>query len=117
MKHHAIATKICLDCGSHRVVTFGSRTEARYYFRELLPAEQEGRIRGIEIHPVFKLPGGVKVVADFSYEQYEQMGLADAWIPTVVDVKGRGKPLTQSFRRNQKLVRAIHGIVIEVVYR
>lgn len=107
-RHIAKRACRCLKCGG-RAVTFGSLTEADYYFNVLKPKADAGLIIDLEVHPKFKICRGVVVIADFAYTD------AKTHRSKVIDVKGKGNPLTASFNRNRKLVKAKFGIDIEPV--
>jgi hypothetical protein len=91
--------------------TFGSLKERDRYL-VLLMRQKIGEISGLEIHPRFKLEVNGRVVgtyiADSSY--YENHGLKFI----VEDVKSR-PTRTAMYRRNKKLMKAIHGIDIKEV--
>ena len=109
MKHHATRVCRCLTCGQ-QATTFGSLTEADYYFSVLLPRKKAGQIRGIKVHPEWTV-AGVRIIADFSYR--EPYGL-DGYRTVVIDVKGVSAPLTAAYKRNEKMLASI-GVEVWVV--
>lgn len=92
-------------------IRFASKAEASRY-RELKLLLAHGRIRNLELQPVYPLViNGVKVgkyLADFRYERFEK----GAWVSVTEDVKGYDTAL---FRIKAKLVKALHGVEIALV--
>ena len=119
-KFKAKKTCRCLTCGA-QAASFDSLTEADYFFKVLKPQLDAGRIRIPKVvipdaelrlvHPRFSLPGGVKVYADFAYEEPDVGG----WVLRVIDVKAISGHLTSTFIKNRKMVKALYGVEIMVV--
>lgn len=90
-------------------ITFMSRREAREY-AELRLLEKAGHIEGLILQPKFPIQiGGMKVctvIADFQYLDKE------TGETRVVDTKGFDTSIS---RLKRKLVKAVHGVEIEVV--
>lgn len=99
-------------------IRFDSMAEARRY-RELKLLQAHGAIRNLELQPEYALVvqgidgKPVKVAkyrADFRYERKHPKEAA--WAVIVEDVKGYE---TAVFRLKAKLVKALHGVTIELV--
>lgn len=88
-------------------IRFDSEREGRRY-GELKLLERAGRISELRVHPAFPLDvNGYPICryeADFSYER--------GGVRITEDVKGVE---TEAFKIKRKLMRAIHGIDIEIV--
>jgi hypothetical protein len=107
-KYRNVRVCRCLSCGE-QAATFDSKAEWSFFWFELKPRIDLEQIAKLEIHPEFMLPGGVRVLADFSWIDCHNQK------KYVVDVKGKSAPLTRSYVRNRKMIEAVHGIRIEVV--
>jgi hypothetical protein len=101
------AKKVKLDGHS-----FDSQYEAKIY-SELKLLERLGHISGLEIHPKFQLSvNGVEIAsykADFRYVEAKDNSVH------VVDVKSPPTAAKRDFVLVRKLMRAIHGIDVEVL--
>lgn len=90
-------------------IRFDSKAEARYY-AELKLRERAGEVYEVELQPRFQFVHNGQLIgtyrADFKF-------WSDATKRThVVDVKG---VQTEAFKIKRKLMRAFHGIDVEVV--
>ena len=100
------AKKVCID--GYR---FDSMAEAKVY-GNLKMQEDNGYISDLEVHPKWEIVvSGVKIQtykADFRFRK------GDKW--RVVDVKSPPTAKKLDFIRTCKLMKAVHGIDVEVVY-
>lgn len=90
-------------------ITFDSKREAAYY-SELKLREKAGEVADVQLQKPFVLTINSEVIGtyrcDFAF--YDNVRRTYR----VVDVKGVE---TKEFKRTKRLMRAIHGIVVEVV--
>lgn len=89
---------------------YDSKREMLYH-QDLKNLQRAGEIRNLKRQPKYLLEvGGMKIatyIADFSYEEKGRT--------KVVDVKSPITARNPAFKLKQKLMRAIHGIDVEVV--
>jgi hypothetical protein len=101
------AKKVKLDGHS-----FDSQYEAKIY-SEFKLLQRAGRISGLEVHPKFPLSvNGVEIAsykADFRYIEAKDNSVH------VVDVKSPPTAKKRDFVLIRKLMRAVHGIDVEVL--
>lgn len=94
--------------------TFDSKREAAVY-GELKLRQKAGEIFMLEVHPKFKLEvNGVKIktyTADFSYAPASPRGAG----LQVIDVKSAPTSKLPAFVMTRKLMKACHGIDVEIV--
>ena len=94
-------------------IVFDSRSEARR-FRVLKLLEKAGEITGLECQPKFRLEvNGVLIQtykADFAYT------LKHNGERVVEDVKSKPTAAKLTFIRTKKLMKAVHGIDVQVVF-
>jgi len=105
--------KCCLACASQNVQRFDSKAEARRY-DELRILSIDGRVRAVTCQPKFPLDvNGHRCghyIADFRYT-------AANGDLVVEDIKGGRATDTAVSKLKRKLVRAIHGVDVQVVRR
>ena len=99
----------CLECGG-RAASFDSIAESVFYFERLRPLVDDGSIVDVVIHPRYKLLGPTYAVYDFEFFDLRSRTFR------VLDVKGKGAPLTPSFSRNVKQFEAKYQpLQVEIV--
>ena len=102
-------------------IKFASKREAARY-GELKLMEKAGEIEGLRCHPSYDLEvNGEKIgtyTADFEYfeEIQKPKGIMNLFRLVVEDVKNPATAKAKEFRRTLKLMKAIHGIEVRVVY-
>ena len=88
--------------------TFDSKMEYRRY-KELLILQRAGEIQNLMVHPFFTIEINdimvSKVILDFAYHDKNHKAVYE-------DVKGFDTPIS---RLKRKLVKAVHGIDVEVI--
>ena len=80
-------------------IKFASGAEARRYC-ELKILERAGEISGLELQPMFRLPGGIKYYADFRY--------IENGVVVVEDVKSEATAKNRTFINKWKQVQELH---------
>jgi uncharacterized protein DUF1064 len=91
-------------------IEFDSQREFKYYL-DFKEQQKAGRISGLEVHPLFRCEiNGLKICkyeADFAFVEQGRR--------RVIDVKSEYTAKLPTFRLKKKLVKALHGIDVEVV--
>lgn len=104
---------VCQYCGFDQFHYFASKFEAKR-FAELSLLEKTGQISELlsQITYPIKINGVhiCKYIADFQYKNI-------AGNLVVEDTKGDEKAVTESFKLKRKLMGAVHGIEIKIVYQ
>lgn len=90
-------------------IRFASKREAAYY-AELKFRERAGEVSAVEMQKVFALTINGQVIGAYRPDFCFHDDLSKRY--RVVDVKGVE---TREFKRTKRLMRAIHGIEVEVV--
>ena len=99
---------------------FASKKEARRY-TELLLLQRAGEIGCLECFPSFDIVINgqliCKYIADFAYDKFTDIGNGKHTREQVVeDVKGmKNSGAWRIFRIKQKLMKAVHGIEIQII--
>ncbi len=90
-------------------ITFASRREAAYY-AELKLRERIGEVSAVEMQPRYALTIKGQLIGTYKpdFRFWDNLQGRER----VVDVKG---VITREFQRTKRLMRAIHGIEVEVV--
>lgn len=102
-------------CDGHK---FDSLKERDRYL-VLLMHQKMGEISGLKVHPKFNFEiNGQKIgtyTADFSYMKISGIGLEKEANLVVEDVKSEPTRKARAYRRNLKLMKAIHEIQVKEV--
>lgn len=80
-------------------INFDSKAEMHRYF-DLDILQRAGHISGLELQPVYKLPGGIKYKADFRY--------IENGVTVVEDIKGGNATQTRTFINKWKQAQELH---------
>lgn len=114
--HEKVKPADCSHCGFNKFHYFASRFEAKR-FAELCVLEKAGLISGLETQVSYELRVGFDdvlictYIADFVYDEPNTGALV------VEDTKGHKAAVTDVFKLKAKLMKAIHGIEIKMVYQ
>jgi len=104
---------VCQYCGFDQFHYFASKFEAKRY-AELSLLEKTGQITELRSQITYPLTVNsqpiCKYIADFQYKD-----LAGNLV--VEDTKGDEKAVTDSFKLKRKLMGAVHGINVKIVYQ
>lgn len=103
-------------------ITFDSKREAVRY-GELKLLDRAGKIRNLVVHPRYSLVVNGTLIANYKpdfYYKYVHSGITDNqgvpyWHPVVEDVKSPPTARKRDFVLVKKLMKAIHGIEVEVI--
>lgn len=96
-------------------VRFPSKKEARRW-GELKLLERAGEIRNLRRQVRHKIVVNGELVATYvSDAEYEERIGPNKWAHVVEDVKSEATRKNQVFRIKERLMRAVHGIVIRIV--
>lgn len=89
---------------------FGSKREAAV-FGDLLNLERAGEIKNLRAHPRFPIHVNGDLIETYTADAdyFDKAGLYH-----VIDVKSPATAKTRDFKRTCRLMRAVHGINVEV---
>lgn len=113
LRHDNVKPKAC-NCGFNEFYYFASRFEAKR-FSELNMLLKEGLISELTTQASYSLDvNGAHICRYISDFRYTDTGTGNV---IVEDTKGDKRAVTDVFKLKSKLMRAIHGIEIKMVYQ